>query len=47
MSCGANHNRRVAHALNRRSTHVAKVATQTAKRKDVHKVVKRTTTRVS
>ena len=45
MSCGANHNRRVAHALNRRSTHVAKVATQTAKRKDVHKVVKRTTTR--
>ena len=45
MSCGANHNRRVAHALNRRSTHVAKVATQTAKHKAVAKPVKRKTTR--
>jgi hypothetical protein len=37
MSCGANSNRRVAHAVNRRSTHVAKVAAQTAKRKAIHK----------
>jgi len=41
MSCGANHNRRVEHALNRRSTHVAKVATQKAKHSAVPKPVKR------
>lgn len=45
MSCGASPNRRVAHALNRRSTHVAKVAVQKSKAKAVAKPVKRATTR--